>query len=79
MVKITILFFLLSLSFGMSENIDYYSSEDEIFADVTVDNLNFIARVGGIDNDGDGFVDCDDWDCSYNNLIDVCSVGICER
>ena len=32
----------------------------------------------GIDNDGDGFVDCDDWDCSYNNLIDVCGVGICE-
>lgn len=37
----------------MSKNIDYYSSEDESFADVTVDNLNFIARVGGMDNDGD--------------------------
>ena len=39
--------------------------------------LNFENELA-IDNDGDGFVDCDDWDCSYNNLIDVCSVGICE-
>ncbi|NCQ60586.1 MAG: hypothetical protein GW913_07950, partial [Myxococcales bacterium] len=22
-----------------------------------------------LDNDGDGFVDCDDWDCNWNPLL----------
>jgi hypothetical protein len=27
----------------------------------------------GLDNDKDGFVDCDDWDCSWNPLVTVCN------
>ncbi len=26
----------------------------------------------GIDNDNDGFVDCEDWDCSWNPAVTVC-------
>ena len=26
-----------------------------------------------MDNDGDGFVDCDDWDCQYNPDVTVCT------
>ncbi|MCK5799300.1 MAG: hypothetical protein KAI47_19050, partial [Deltaproteobacteria bacterium] len=33
----------------------------------------------GIDNDADGFVDCADWDCSWNPLVTVCtSPRVCE-
>ncbi|MEM6993022.1 MAG: hypothetical protein AAF721_21095 [Myxococcota bacterium] len=31
----------------------------------------------GEDNDGDGFVDCDDWDCSYNPAVTICGARIC--
>ena len=32
-----------------------------------------IARCDdGKDNDGDGFTDCDDWDCSNNPIVTVC-------
>ena len=26
----------------------------------------------GKDNDGDGFTDCDDWDCAWNPKVTVC-------
>ncbi|MEE2780537.1 MAG: hypothetical protein VYE15_08430, partial [Myxococcota bacterium] len=33
----------------------------------------------GQDNDGDGFADCDDWDCSWNPLVTVCEgPRVCE-
>ena len=33
----------------------------------------------GLDNDGDGFTDCNDWDCSWNPLVTVCADNrICE-
>ena len=34
----------------------------------------------GEDNDGDGLVDCDDWDCTYNPFVTVCDDGprVCE-
>ena len=25
----------------------------------------------GVDNDLDGFIDCEDWDCNYNPLFEV--------
>jgi hypothetical protein len=31
--------------------------------------------MDGEDNDGDGFTDCDDWDCSHNPLVTVCADG----
>jgi hypothetical protein len=26
-----------------------------------------------LDNDGDGSIDCADWDCAWNPLVTVCS------
>jgi len=34
----------------------------------------------GIDNDLDGFTDCEDWDCSWNPAVSVCDGNrICEN
>ena len=34
----------------------------------------------GLDNDGDGYTDCADWDCSWNPLVTVCDgPKICEE
>ena len=30
-----------------------------------------------LDNDADGFVDCEDWDCSYNPDVTICESPIC--
>ncbi len=33
----------------------------------------------GLDNDNDGFVDCEDWDCSWNPEVTICSSPrVCE-
>jgi len=33
----------------------------------------------GLDNDNDGFVDCDDWDCSWNPEVTICPFPrVCE-
>ena len=33
----------------------------------------------GQDDDRDSFVDCEDWDCSYDPLVTVCDgPGICD-
>jgi hypothetical protein len=33
----------------------------------------------GVDNDGDSFVDCLDWDCSHNPLVTNCPTPrVCE-
>ena len=29
----------------------------------------------GIDNDGDGYIDCDDYNCSRNSAVTVCGSG----
>lgn len=40
----------------MANDIKYYNLNDEHFADITVNNLTFNARVGGLDNDGDPII-----------------------
>ena len=52
-IKIYIVAFslLLSASFGVSE-INFYTIDQEDFANISVDSFIFTARVGGIDNDG---------------------------
>jgi Ca2+-binding EF-hand superfamily protein len=43
----------------------YYVEERDFVRDACID---------GIDNDGDGFVDCDDWECNWNPLTrDICA------
>ena len=37
----------------MSKNLDYYNMNDENFADITVNDLTFNARVAGLSNNGD--------------------------
>ncbi|MCP4499807.1 MAG: hypothetical protein GY822_07580 [Deltaproteobacteria bacterium] len=49
-------------------------SESAAFGSVTPDDN----CTDGLDNDRDGFVDCDDWDCAYNPAVTVCaSHNIC--
>ena len=34
----------------------------------------------GLDNDGDGYIDCADWDCSWNPLVTICQgPRVCEE
>ena len=47
---------LISLSFSISENINIYSTDQEDFANIVVDNFTFSARVAGINNDGDPII-----------------------
>ena len=42
--------------------------------------LRRTACEDGLDNDGDGYTDCADWDCSWNPLVTVCDgPKICEE
>ena len=43
-------------------------------------NAELDARCGdGLDNDADGFIDCDDFDCSHHAQVTVCKpLGYCE-
>lgn len=48
---------------------------------ITEDHVNQLnARCSdGLDNDLDGFIDCDDWDCSWHPLVTVCQgPKVCE-
>ena len=47
---------LVSLSFAISGNINLYSTDQEDFASIPVDDFTFTARVGGIDNEGDPII-----------------------
>ncbi|MEC8023444.1 MAG: hypothetical protein VX223_05880 [Myxococcota bacterium] len=42
----------------------------ETSMDISVDEAT-IRCTDGIDNDLDGFIDCEDWDCNYNPLFEV--------
>ena len=41
---------------AFSNNIQYYSEEDESFADIEANDLTFKCRVSGLDNTGDGVI-----------------------
>ena len=52
-MKFQKIFILLSLSLLMPKNLNYYNINDENFADITVNDFIFNARVGGLSNNGD--------------------------
>jgi hypothetical protein len=46
-----------------------FPTPDELCSDDPGGDLEARLRA---DNDGDGFIDCDDWNCNWNPLVTVC-------
>jgi hypothetical protein len=73
----------------VSELLEDYQKCDDIHSDPaptpapdpspapsTVENTNETCS-DGIDNDGDGYVDCEDYNCSKNANVTVCKIAAC--
>ena len=51
--------YLLSIiicTMAFTQNINYYDTDRESFADVSVDELTFTCRVSGMENDGEAVI-----------------------